>query len=124
MGKQAKLNLGLDVLVVVLFTAGGMIYHSLTDNVTGDFLRISAPFLVGMLSCYWACGNYQKTENGGAFVKATFWGLSTGLVTSFFLRAILQNSVPIVRFLIPASLFFLVMTLISRSAAWFFFKGN
>ena len=124
MGKQAKLILGLDALIVAFFTVGGMVYHSLTDNLSGDFLRISAPFFVGMISCYWACGNYQKIEQGKAFAYATCWGLSTGLVTSFFLRAILQHSLPIIRFLIPASLFFLVMTLISRAFAWVFLNKN
>jgi len=108
----------IDIAVVVMFSLGGMVFHDLRESVMSDFFRISSPFFVGILSCGWAFGGYDHTASVGTFAKHSSLALGFGLVSSFGLRAIQRGEAPLFEFLLPAVLFFVLLTSALKSLYW------
>lgn len=100
-----------------------MRFHETPGSPLAEFLRISAPFLVGMIASAWAVGAYDEPASD-SFVKKSSLALLLGLSLSLALRSFQRQVLPSVQFLLPSLLFFSVLTAVFKGIWWWRFRSQ
>ena len=107
-----------DLALVAAYSLIGIAFHSIQGTLWDEFWRISLPFLIGYLTAGWAAQAYDMCESGKEFARRALWGLSVGLVCSFFLRGMQTGEWPSLPFLLPSVMFFCLWVAVFRWGYW------
>lgn len=110
--------LGLDLLVLVAFSYGGVQFHYIGGSAVAQVLRIIWPFLVAFLLVGLPLGAYRRPRSGKRFASKTGILWLFGMGSGFVLRGLASGHSPSTIFVKIALAFTGVGMLVVRGCYW------
>lgn len=118
MTRSLKILVFLDALAIVLFSAGGILFHDVPGSPLLHVLRIAAPFVVGYFPLAYLVGAYQVEGSMASYLGRSAQGWFGGISAGIILRSLLRGAVPLPAFVGFTLGFTGVCMMVLRSCAW------
>ncbi len=110
-----------DLVVLLLFSGGGIAFHEVQGSPLAELLRIATPFLLGYFPMAYAIGALEQPTSRGSFALRSSLALLVGMGVGFLLRGLQRGAMPSPVFMGIALVFCAVLMLVWRGL--YYWKG-
>ena len=115
---SAPLVLG-DVVILLLFSLGGMAFHKVDGLWVGQLFRIGWPFFTGYIVAAVTLGAWINHDFGKRYFQSGAWAWIVGIGLGILLRVVSTGRVPLTSFIVVTftftGLLFLLWRLLYRT---------